>query len=177
MNDLITVKSIKNFSPGSFKTKTTTRNTALVFPNLKKAKVERNFISAWVESSSNQLTRIEDYADKTVVIKNCNDEVAPATPNSYGLVFDENFGNNLLPVLTNPQKYNVNPYRNLKKIKFLSKESPIYSSKTCLKVSEHSFEKIDTVKTLPKKKILLQIDLAENSNYEETIANPKLNQR
>jgi len=51
MNDLITVKSIKNLSPRSFKTKITSRNTALVFPNLKKAKVERNFISAWVESS------------------------------------------------------------------------------------------------------------------------------
>jgi len=111
------------------------------------------------------------------VIRNCNDEVDPVTPNSSGFVFEENFDNNLLPVLTNPQNYNVNPYRNLKKIKFLSKESPIYSSKTCLKVSEHSFEKIDTVKTLPTKKIRLQLDLAENSNYEETIANPKLNQR
>ncbi len=175
MNDLITVKSIKSLSPGFFKTKTATRNTALIFPNLKKAKEERNFISAWVDSSSKPLTTIEDYADKYVVIKNCNDEVAPVTPNSYAHVFDEQFGNTLLPVLTYPKKYNVNPYRNLKKIKFLSKESHIYSSKTCLKVSEHSFEKIDTVKILPKKKILLQIDLAENSNYEESITNSKPN--
>jgi hypothetical protein len=155
MNDLITIKSIKNLSPASFKTKATTRNTALIFPNLKKGKVERNYISAWVDSSFKPLSTIEDYAEKTVAIQNCNDVVEPFTPNSYAHVFDEQFDHKLLPVLANSQVQNVNPYRNLKKIKFLSKDAPIYSSKTCLKVSEHSFEKIEVVKTQPKKKISL----------------------
>lgn len=53
----------------------------------------------------------------------------------------------------------------------MSKNFPIYSSKTCLRVSEHSFEKLETVKTNTKK-LALQIDLAEkNSGYDELTEN------
>lgn len=101
MNELITIKSIKNISPASFKTKPTTRNTALIFPNLSKVKAQRNYISAWVDTVSKPLSTIEDYAEKTVVVQNCNDVVAPVTPNSYAHVFEEQFEHKLLPVLIN----------------------------------------------------------------------------
>ena len=101
MNDLIAIKSIKSISPASFKSKATTRNTALIFPNLKKAKAQRNYISAWVDTVSKPLTTIEDYAEKTVVVQNCNDVMAPVTPNSYAHIFEEQFEPKLLPVLVN----------------------------------------------------------------------------
>ena len=61
----------------------------------------------------------------------------------------------------------MQPYKSYKKIKVLSKDSPIYSSKTCLKVSEHSFEKIPEDNPLKnQKKNLLQIEVNNKSSYE-----------
>jgi len=62
------------------------------------------------------------------------------------------------------------PYKNYKRSKLLSKDSPIYSSKTCLKVSEHSFEQLpedNSKRSL--KKLMLSIEVTDKSNYEEVM--------
>jgi len=85
------------------------------------------------------------------------------------LQLDETLDHKLLPVLGSIQnkKFTLQPYKNFKKFKVLSKESPIYSSKTCLKVSEHSFEKLpeDNFQKI-QKKISLQIEVNSKSSYE-----------
>ena len=147
MNNLVSVKLLKQPQSKPLKLKGLTRNTALLFPNLAKGKAERerNFISAWADSSTNPLFQIEDYNDKNIFSTICNDKLIPDTPNSTQQVLDETLDHKLLPVLSSnlqSRKSNLLPYKNYKKMKMLGKGSPIYSSKTCLKVSEHSFEKI-----------------------------------
>ena len=105
------------------------------------------------------------------MINICN-EKAPDTPSSHQQVFDETLDHQLLPVLSilKSSKHVEKPYRSYKRKKVLSKDSPIYSSKTCLKVSEHSFEQLpeDTSKH-SQKKILLSIEVTDKSNYEEIV--------